>query len=111
MVLLVAFGTPFLVGVLLGAISKGHARFYVLPLLGLLLAFAFVLYAYLQAPADYSQSNGCSDCEEYLGRWWEPLLVIFFAVGGYVSYLIGVGVALLTRALIKSLSRTRPVSN
>jgi hypothetical protein len=110
MVIVVGFGAPFLVGVILAVLSKGRARFYVLPLLGLLLAFAFVVYGYLRAPTHYQSTCG-SECEEFLGRWWEPQTVIFVVVLGYVSYLVGVGVGLLTRALIKSLSRPRPVSN
>jgi hypothetical protein len=37
-------------------------------------AVAFVLWAYFSAPTD-EPPEGCSDCGEWLGRWWEPGLV------------------------------------
>jgi hypothetical protein len=37
-------------------------------------AVAFVLWAYFSAPTD-EPPEGCSDCGEWLGRWWEPGVV------------------------------------
>lgn len=35
--------------------------------------------------ADETQRS-CSDCGEYLGRWWEPWLIAIFAVVGMVTW-------------------------
>ena len=59
--------------------------------------FLLVLLAYLQAPRIY---DGCSDCEQYLGRWWEPVFVGFIVAVGFVTYLVGIGVGALGRAVV-----------
>jgi hypothetical protein len=74
---LVWLGAPFVFGLALGALfGRRGWHFLVLLALGILLGFGLLLYAYLVAPPYYSQPNGCSDCEEYLGRWWEPAFVL-----------------------------------
>jgi hypothetical protein len=35
--------------------------------------------------------GGCSDCGDYLGRWWEPWLIAIFAFVGVVTWAIGAG--------------------
>jgi hypothetical protein len=100
---LVWLGGPFLLGAGLAVLfARGRWRLVALLAFGVVLGFLLLLYAYLQAPPNYSESNGCSDCEEYLGRWWEPVSVTYLAIIGYVLYVIGVGVGALVRLLIPS---------
>lgn len=54
---------------------------------GLVLAAVFVLVVYLRAPTAHAP-HGCSDCGLYLGRWWEPgviVVVVSFGLGGWVA--------------------------
>src|SRR5207247_786132 len=55
---------------------------------GLVLAGAFVLVVYVRAPAAHAP-HGCSDCGLYLGRWWEPGVVLVVAVFGLAGWLAG----------------------
>src|SRR5712691_5644839 len=99
MVVFVWLGSPFAVAAVLAAVWPRSWRRWV-PLLGLgvVLACGFVVYAYFSAAPDYARDrNGCSDCGEYLGRWWEPSLVAFFAVGGYLAWVVGLAVGALVR--------------
>jgi len=108
---LVWLGAPSLLGAVLGALFVRRGRhFYALIALGLLLGFGLLLYAYLVAPPDYSQSNGCSDCEEYLGRWWEPVFVLYLAIIANVAYLAGAGLGVLLRLLVRTARRPRPAA-
>jgi hypothetical protein len=97
-------GAPFLVAVLLGtALARDWVRTIVLMGVGLLVGLAFVLYFYYSAPVDYQHDlNGCSDCAEYLGRWWEPGFAFFLVGIGYLSWLVGIGVGALLNALLRS---------
>ena len=62
-------------GIILGwAFARGWRTVYSLFGLGLVLGFLVVLVAYLTAD---SNPNSCSDCELFLGRWWEPEFVGF----------------------------------
>lgn len=92
-------GGPALVGGL-SAMLAGFRwrRVRLLIAVGLVLALGLVLVVYLRAPIDYAHDrSGCSDCVEYLGRWWEPALVVFIAVVGYVFWSLGIAVGLLLR--------------
>src|SRR5438270_11777928 len=101
MFVLVWLGGPFLLGAVLGAVfARARWRVFALIALGALLGVLLLVYAYLSAPPNYSQSNGCSDCEEYLGRWWEPVFVFYLAAIGYVLYLLGFGVGALALLLV-----------
>jgi hypothetical protein len=97
----------FLLGALLGGVfARGWLRTYGLFALGLLIGFFFVLAVYLNAPPDYAHDpTGCSDCEEYWGRWWEPSFVVFLAGIGYFAYLLGIGIGAATRGLMSALRR------
>jgi hypothetical protein len=95
---LVWLGGPFLFGLVLGALlGRGPRSLAGLVALGALVGFLLVLLAYLQAPRIY---DGCSDCEQYLGRWWEPVFVGFIVAVGFVTYLVGIGVGALGRAVV-----------
>lgn len=70
-------GAGLVLGFLAGRfVARGR---YVMAL-AVLAAVGFLLWQYLAAPTD-AAPEGCSDCGEYLGRWWEPglvLIVLFF---------------------------------
>ena len=69
---------------------------------GVCLAIAWSLIAYFSAnPAD--KRPDCSDCSVYLGRWWEPGLVLFIVGANLVAWIIGV----LVGAAIRSLRQPR----
>jgi hypothetical protein len=102
MFFLVWLGGPFLFGALIGSlVLRRRVRRYHLLGLGLLLALAFVAYAYLSAPVDIQHDpNGCSDCEQSLGRWWEPGWVVVLAAVGYVAWVVGLGTGVFLRTLL-----------
>src|SRR6266851_7632128 len=88
-------GGPALAG---GLLAAGTGRVRRLMVIGLVLALGLVLVVYLRSPIDYAHDrNGCSDCGEYLGRWWEPTVVGFFAVVGYVAWVVGLIVGAVAR--------------
>jgi hypothetical protein len=98
---LVWFGGPFLFGLLLGALfARGVGQFYALLGIGVLVGFFFMLAVYLNAPPDYRHSNGCSHCEMFLGRYWEPTFVFLLASVGYVFYAVALGFGALARWLL-----------
>jgi hypothetical protein len=106
-------GWIWLGGLILGIVVGGGAirgwrSFYGVLGLGLVLGFAIVLVAYLTSARDYAHSNGCSECELFLGRWWEPQFVVFVVAIGYVLYLVGIGVGALVREIVHVLRRAHP---
>jgi uncharacterized ion transporter superfamily protein YfcC len=84
-IVLLVFVAPFLVGLLLSLLWP-H-RLGVLGV-GVALALLWIVAVYLRAPTSAEEAQ-CSDCGEYLGRWWEPWLVAMFAVFGLVMWLVG----------------------
>jgi hypothetical protein len=70
--------------------------------IGLLLAAGFVVLQYYQSPPSSAPYNGCSDCGNYLGRFWEPQFTIFLAVIAYVPWLLGVGAGIGATAALKA---------
>ncbi len=106
---LIVLAAPWLFGAVLGALfGRSGWRLLALVVLGVLLGFCLLLWAYLVAPPNYSQSNGCSDCEEYLGRWWEPNFVLVLAVLGNAAYLVGVGIGAAVGAILRAARKPRP---
>ena len=98
-------GPPFVVGALIGALfARGRWSTAAAAALGLGLGFGVVVWAYYSAPPSSAPYNGCSDCENYLGRWWEPNFVIFVVVIGYLFWLFGMGAGAWVRGLVR---RTR----
>jgi hypothetical protein len=67
---------------------------------GLLLAAAFVLVVYFRAPPAQAR-RGCSDCGLYLGRWWEPGVVLVVAIVGVAGWVAGAGTGALARRLLR----------
>jgi amino acid permease len=108
---LVWLGAPCLFGIVLGALlARRGWHFLALLALGILLGFGLLLYAYLVAPPDYSQTNGCSDCEEYLGRWWEPVFVFYIAIFANLAYLVGIGLGALVGVIVRGARGPRPTT-
>ena len=72
---------------------------------GLVLAIGYVVLAYSQSPPSSAPYNGCSDCGNYLGRWWEPQFTIVLAVIGYGLWLLGVGAGIGATAVLNAARR------
>jgi hypothetical protein len=71
-----------------------------LVLIGLGLGLAFLISGYLNAtPSD--QPRDCSDCSDYLGRWWEPGFAIFVIALTFAAWVLGVLVGASIRRLRK----------
>jgi hypothetical protein len=95
---LIWLGGPAVGAALLTIVTKVRwARAYIVFGIGVGLAVAFVLAAYLQAPPDYQHSQGDEDGRMFLGRWWEPQFVAFLAVIAYLFWALGVGAGFLIR--------------
>ena len=74
--------------------------------LGIMLAVAFVLYVYLSAPPDQSHDNDqCNHCQQFLGRWWEPVFVVWLVVVGYFAWSVGIALGAGLRGLVSLLWR------
>ena len=69
-------------------VARTVRRTRAVAVLGLAVAAGFILWAYLDAP---TTAQGCSDCRELLGRWWQPNVAGFLALCGYVAWLAGTG--------------------
>ena len=65
---------------------------------GLVLAAVFVVY--LRSPTAHAP-RGCSDCGLYLGRWWEPGVILVVVVFGLAGWLGGAGVGAIARWLLR----------
>lgn len=72
---------------------------------GLVLAVGFVVMQYYESPLSSAPYNGCSDCGNYLGRFWEPQLTIFLAVIGCGLWLLGVGAGIGATATVRAARR------
>jgi hypothetical protein len=72
------FGLPFAVAAAIGFFLVSTPRRYgILVGLGVAAAVGLLVVSYLSAP---TEPGSCSDCEEFLGRWWEPGFTSFFLV-------------------------------
>jgi hypothetical protein len=95
----VVFGAPLLLGAVLGGFfARGFTRTYAVLGVGLIIGVAVVLAAYLSSPPDFEHAKG-TEGEQFLGRYWDPALVVILVGVGYVLYLVGVGLGAFTRAL------------
>lgn len=68
-----------------------HRRLLVFSVVAALAFFGVILVAYLSA-AHNSSGSSCSDCQQLLGRFWEPDLVGILAFIASVGVLVGAGV-------------------
>jgi hypothetical protein len=71
-------------------------------LTGLVLAVGFVVLAYYQSPPRSAPYDGCSDCGNYLERFWEPQFTVLVGVIGYVLWLLGVGADMGASAAVEA---------
>lgn len=92
------FGLPGLVGGVLVGIAFRPTRGAQVALggVGLALAVALFVAAYLRAPSG-GPPEGCSDCGEYLGRWWEPWVVVTLLLANLVGWLAGMFAGTMVR--------------
>ena len=67
--------------------------------LGLFLPLLAVVASYLVAPAN-ARGSDCSDCGQYVGRYWEPWTAAFLGVMALVAWIVGIGVARAVRAVV-----------
>src|SRR5712691_9598551 len=98
-------GVAAFIGLLLALATGGSRRRVALLIgLGICLSLAWILFAYFSAnPSD--QSPDCSDCGVYLGRWWEPGLVVIIVGANLVAWVVGVFVGVGVRAATGSRPR------
>jgi hypothetical protein len=92
-------GLAFLGGLTAGlAFGRTPRRALLVAAAGGLVAASLFAYEWLQAP--HSQEDAgyvLSDGGQWLGRYWEGWLVAFFAGLNWLSWAIGVGIAIALR--------------
>lgn len=100
-------GGPFVLGFVLTALTRLRwpRNGPWMALVGVVLGCAYVVWAYYASPRSGAPYDGCSDCENYLGRWWEPQFTVFLAVIGYILWLLGVGAGIGAAAGINAVQR------
>ncbi len=69
-------------------------------LVGLLVPAVLFSAAYLSAPTD-DYPEGCSDCTEWLGRYWEPGYVIFWSFLNLGGWFLGAVIGLAARIQLR----------
>ena len=97
-------GGPFVVGLVATSVTRIRwpKNGPWMTLMGLVLAVGLVVLAYYQSPPSSAPYDGCSDCGNYLGRFWEPQSTVFLAVIGYGLWLLGVGGGIGATAAVKA---------
>jgi hypothetical protein len=100
-------GGPFVIGLAATALIRVHwpRNGPWMAVAGLVLAIGFVVLAYYQSPPSSAPYNGCSDCGNYLGHFWEPQFTVFLAVIGYGLWLLGVRAAIGATAILDAARR------
>lgn len=107
MFVLAWLGGPFLAGAILGAaLARGRWRTSAVLGLGVVIGVGVVVYAWLSSPLSSAPYDGCSDCGNYLGHWWEPQFAIFLVVVAWIAWAVGVGVGAWARSLARRLSHS-----
>lgn len=93
-------GGPFVVGLVATALIRIRwpKNGSWMAVAGTLLASGFVVWSYYESPPSGAPYDGCSDCGNHLGRWWEPGFTVFLAVSGYGLWLLGVGASVVLDA-------------
>ena len=100
-------GGPFVLGLVATALARIRWRKNGpwMALARVVLAFGFVVLSYYRSPPSGAPYDGCSDCGNSLGRWWEPEFTVFLAVIGYVLWLLGVGAGIGATAGVNPMRR------
>jgi hypothetical protein len=88
-------GLAFVVALGIGLfVATTGKRALLLVAVGALLAASVFAYAWLRAPHSAQDADSsCSDCAQWLGRWWEGWLVLFFGTLNWIGWTIGVVIA------------------
>jgi hypothetical protein len=95
-------GPPLILGAVIGAaFARGWWSTAAVAAIGVGLGFGVALWAYYSSPPSAAPYNGCSDCENFGGRWWEPTFVLFSVVIGYLFWLLGMGAGVAFRRLLR----------
>ncbi len=93
---LLAGGGAFVVALVIGfAFGTTGGRLSLVAALGVVLAVALFVMAAVSAPDE--RPERCSDCSEWLGGWWEPVLVITLLLINLLAWMIGATVGSLVR--------------
>jgi hypothetical protein len=102
-VLIAVLGLPFAVALV---VTVAFGRTKRVALAGFLLALVWLVVGYLASP---TEPGHCSDCREFLGRWWEPELALFVTGLAFAAWLAGVGLgAAIRRSEAVEIPRVRP---
>jgi hypothetical protein len=95
-------GPPLTIGALTGAaFARGWWSTVAVAAIGVGLGFGVVLWAYYSSPPSGAPYGGCSDCENFVGRWWEPTFVLSVVAIGYGFWLLGMGAGVASRKLLR----------
>ncbi len=81
-------------------LARNVRRLAAIAVSGLVLAAIFILAVYLRAPTAHAP-HGCSDCGLYLGRWWEPGVIVVVDIFGLVGWVAGTGIGAAARRLLR----------
>lgn len=104
---------PGAFGLLLGAVvgllfATSSRRVVILLVAGIALAAASFGLAWLLSPASADEAGtSCSDCSQWLGRYWEGGLLLFLLGFDLVGWWIGVLAGAALRRRVRP-ARTRP---
>ena len=104
---------PGVLGFVLGGaaaflLATGSRRIAFLLAVGIVLAVALFGLAWLVSPASAEEAgNSCSDCSQWLGRFWEGGLVLFLLGFELVGWWVGVLAGAALRRRVRA-ARTRP---
>jgi hypothetical protein len=104
------FGFSFVLGLVAATLLASSRRRVVLLLaLGVALAVAYFALAWLTAPASSEEADySCSDCSQWLGRWWEGLLMLFIIGWNLVGWCLGVLAGAGLHRLVRSTRQPHP---
>ncbi len=86
------------------AFGSTRRRVVAVALLGLPVAVGLVLWVYLASPSPLDRYVGCSACDVFVGRWWEPRFVGIVALLNGAAWAAG---ALFGAALRRALAGMR----
>jgi predicted permease len=87
-------GLAFVLGAVSATVfARGRRETWLLVAVGAAVALAYFGYEWAQAPANSEEADySCSDCGQWLGRYWEGWLVLFIAITNWLGWTAGVAV-------------------
>jgi hypothetical protein len=109
----VEFVALVLPGLLIGALvalplASSRGRVVLLLAAGIVLAAAYFGLVWLVSPASADEADSsCSDCGQWLGRWWEGQLVLFITAWNLLGWGLGVFAGAGLRRVLRP-ARARP---